>query len=326
MLQTPMTPVPSAPRKSVPSRPAFAPALFLVLLLGALPVLRTLRVAAMHRFLATRTYEDIYYLPPPAWLRVMSLGYHEALADLVWIRVLIYFGDELVHRRDVVHVFQYADAVLALDPSFRRIYHWAAMAASYNAGHVTAKDLRRSVAYLEEGARRFPDDGNMAWDLGASILYDLEPNVTDPAEKRRLRKEGVAHMLVAARLGAGPPWLALANATQLQKLGETELAAQHLEEMYATVRDPAVKKNIADTLAALRSKAFAEAFRHANREVEQRRQRDFPYLDSTLYLLVGRRPLVDEGALVQNHFLPLHPWTATADADRGTKAAAPPAQ
>ena len=94
-------------------------------------------------------------------------------------------------------------------------------------------------------------------------------------------------MMMAARLGAGPPWLVLTNASSLRKLGEKDLELRHLDAVYALVRDPTVKSQIEVRIAQLRDQAYAEAFRKANEEFEQRRLREFPYLPPTLYLLVA---------------------------------------
>ena len=67
---------------------------------GASHALRTHNHAA---FRDAQTYEDLYYLPPTDWLRVFSFGWDEAAADLIWMRALVYFGDEFLHvdRRPV---------------------------------------------------------------------------------------------------------------------------------------------------------------------------------------------------------------------------------
>src|SRR5690606_36908356 len=77
-----------------------------------------LRARSHASFASGQRYEDIYYLPPPAALRYVSLGWDEAAADLVWLRALVYFGDELIHEGQVRHVFDYTEAMLALDPRF----------------------------------------------------------------------------------------------------------------------------------------------------------------------------------------------------------------
>ncbi|MGD8316882.1 MAG: hypothetical protein PVH21_02260 [Myxococcales bacterium] len=257
-------------------------------MLGLIGGIYSLRSRSMQHYLATRTYEDIYYLPPPTWLQVMSLGYRRALADLIWLRALIYFGDEFENRGAVKHVFNYGDAMLALDPDFKRVYRWVGVAGVYTPTGSPPEFIERAIDVLRRGVERFPDDGRLAWDAGATIAYELLPNLpkSDP-RRERLSAEANDYMLAAARLGAGPPWLVLTNATALRKLGEKDRELRHLEEMYAIVRDPRVKAQIEVRLAQLRSEAYAEAFRRANEEFEERRRKEFPYLPSTLYFFVA---------------------------------------
>ncbi len=263
------------------------------LTIGLLASTRTLRVAAMDDYLATQRYEDVYYAPPPHWLKVFSLGYDEALADLLWLRALVYFGDEIVHHGEVRHVFEYTDAMLALDPDFKAVYHWAGTAGMYRPVEVSVADIRRSVAILERGARRFPDDGKMAWDAGASLCFELVPWIHDEAEKRTVMLRGLAYLETAARLGEGPDWLVFTTATELRHLGETDQAIQHLEEMYASVRDEETREEIERELAGLRGQSYAEAFRAMAERLEEHRLDELPYVPPELYILVGPRPPVD---------------------------------
>jgi hypothetical protein len=242
----------------------------------------------MEQYLESQTYEDIYYLPPPQWLQVMSLGYRRALADMIWLRALIYFGEEFENQGAVRHVFNYGESMLALDPDFRRVYRWIGVAGVYTPAGSPPEVIRRSVDVLRRGVARFPDDGDLAWDTGATIIYELLPHLpADDQERERLIAEGNQHMMAAARLGAGPDWLVLTNATTLSRLGEKDRELRHLEEMYAIVRDPKVKAQIEDRLATLRDEAYSDAFRSANEEFEQRRLEEFPYMPPTLYFFVA---------------------------------------
>ena len=260
----------------------------LVVLLAALTGVWSLRGRAMNQYLASQTYEDIYYLPPPHWLQVMSLGYQRALADLIWLRALIYFGDEFENKGAVKHVFNYGESMLALDPDFRRVYRWVGVAGVYTPTGSPPEFIEQAIDVLRRGVERFPDDGQLAWDAGATIVYELLPNLPkDDPERERLRAEGNEHMMAAARLGAGPDWLVITNATALRKLGEKERELRHLEEMYTLVRNPAVKAEIEARLSQLRDEAYAEAFRRANEEFEQRRNEEFPYIPPTLYFFVS---------------------------------------
>jgi len=143
----------------------------------------------MDHYLAMQAYEDIYYLPPPEWLQVMSLGHRHALADLIWLRALIYFGEEFEHRGAVKHVFNYGESMLALDPDFQRVYRWIGVAGVYTPTGSPREFIERAIAVLRRGVERFPDDGDMAWDAGATITYELLPNLPtdDPDASARVR-------------------------------------------------------------------------------------------------------------------------------------------
>jgi hypothetical protein len=131
----------------------------------------------------------------------------------------------------------------------------------------------------------------MAWDLGASLAFELAPVIRDdPAEKARVKDRGMAFLQTAARLGAGPPWLALTTSTHLLKLGRTEQAVRHLEEMYALVDDEDVRAQIATEIAVLRGEAEAAALEQTVEAFETRRQAELPYLDPGLFLLLDQPP------------------------------------
>jgi len=264
-----------------------------------------LRQKVMRHFLETQRYQDIYYLPPTEWLPVFSLGYEKALCDLIWMKALIYFGEEIAHRGSVRHLYQYAESMIRLDKTFKPVYHWVSTSSIYRTGEVTVEDVRKAIEFLQRGVRLFPNDADLSWDLGATYLYELAPMLTDRAEKTEAQKRAIPYLQAAALRGAGPPWLALNNATQLEKLGKTEQAMRHLEALYSTTANPDTREQIENRLAVLRNWSYVEAMKHAVRELEQAHQRDFPYLSQTFYLFVGPRPLLDEAALIRNNFDPL---------------------
>src|SRR4051812_5855313 len=188
------------------------------------------REQAQRRFASAQTYEDLYYLPPPSHLIAGSLGHRAALADLIWMKALIYFGDELSHRGNVANLFRYTEAMLALDQSFRRVYRWVASAAIYRTGNVTVQDVQTAIAYLERGTRLFPEDGELAWDLGATYAYELVPMLPTGAPRAEARRKSLEYLEMAALRGTGPAWLGLQTAAQLDSLGRKEQAVRHLQD------------------------------------------------------------------------------------------------
>lgn len=264
-----------------------------LLLLALVPAADGLRHRSSAAYASGLRYEDVYYLPPLDWVRVFSLGWHEASADLIWLRALVYFGDELRQGGSVRHAFDYTEAMLALDPDFRAAYRWIGVAGLYGPQAVTPDDVERAVAIMERGAARFPEDGPLAWDLGANLAFELAPILDDPDEKDRARARGLPHLMRAVRLGAAPEWGSLSNASLLIRIGRDEQAARHLEEMYLSVRDPATREQIAARIHQLRTRAESRAFVAAMEELERARDAELPYVSPELYPFVGPRPPVD---------------------------------
>ena len=256
-------------------------------------VTRQLRVRAAEHHAKSQRYEDIYYLPPPGWLPVMSFGFQAAVADLIWCRSLVYFGQELVKKGQIEHIFDYADAIIALDPSFRAPYRWVAVGAVYRPVAFTDEEGLRAASYLERALARWPSDGELHWDYGSLLRFELAPVVKDPAQRKTLLEKAAPHLATAARLGAGPPWLALNSSSLLEQLGRTEQAVRHLEEVYAITRDEAMREQIAERIGQLRSQTYVAAIRAANQEFARQHMRFLPYVSADLFFLIGAPPEPD---------------------------------
>ena len=94
--------------------------------------------------------EDVLYLPPPGQLRVMSMGYREVIADLVWIRAVIFAGDR-IGSQNFSWILRYVDAIVHLVPTFRRPYDWAGITAVYNGQIVNREMIENAVAMYRRG-------------------------------------------------------------------------------------------------------------------------------------------------------------------------------
>jgi tetratricopeptide (TPR) repeat protein len=263
--------------------------------------MRATRLAVMAQHRSAQHYEDTYYLPRAEHLPLLSLGFQPALADLLWCKSLVYFGEEVIHRGIVHYLFQYTDAILALDPTLRSAYSWVPTAAMFRPGQVSREDGLHAASYLERAVKRWPDDGELRWDYGSLLQFELAPRERDPARKRALLERAAPQLELAARMGAGPAWLALNSAELLNKLGRTEQAIRHLEELRATVSEPAVQSEIDRKLKALRTHSYLEAVDTAEQQFEEARLRSYPYLSSGLYLFVGD-PLPSYEAFVTGGF------------------------
>jgi hypothetical protein len=258
-----------------------------IAMIGLAVATREIRLAAFAEHQAAQRYEDVYYLPRTDLLPLLSLGFREALADLIWCKSQVYFGEELVRRGAVKYVFTYTDAVLALDPTLRAAYRWIAIAALYRPVDVTIEEGLHAASYLKRALERWPNDGQLHWEYGATLRFELAPLEKDRSRKQALVERAATHLESAARLGAGPPWLVLNNVDLLNKLGRSEQAIRQLEELHGTVQSDQVRSEIEERLRQLRAHTYLEALKATNEQFEQQRKRSYPYLSNSLFMLVG---------------------------------------
>jgi hypothetical protein len=262
------------------------------------------RVDSQRHYASTQRYEDTYFVPPPFWLGVFSLGYREALADLLWMRMLVYFGEEAIQKGPTRYLYDYADAVLSLDPYFIRAYRWIAITGAYRPKNRGRVDIDKAVSYLERASALAPDDGLVAWDLGAFYQYELLPLLKDEGERAECKRKAVEQMRVAVLRGAAPSWATLSTAGQLERMGRREQQITFLQEAYTQASSAEDRAAIASQLAYLKSASFAEAFQRELAQAEEQRARSFPYLDLELFLQVGAKPAYDHLPLLIHGFDP----------------------
>ena len=158
----------------------------------------------------------------------------------------------------------------------------------YRPAGVTVGDYRRTIGYLEAGVRQFPDDGELRWELGATLAYELAPQLP-PAERTRVKAEAREHFIHAARLGAGPEWLGLGTAMDMARAGQTARAIEHMRALHALTNDPETRANIERRLASLESASEAEAMHLLATDLERRHRAQFPYVNEALFILLAPR-------------------------------------
>ncbi len=116
------------------------------------------------------TLEDrIQLLPPPAALRVASLGFHGTAADAVWLLTIQYIGGHLTSDRRFPELKRLVETVVALDPHFVDAYTLGALFLSYSAG-----DIAEAIALLERGVRANPTRWEIPHDLARTYYLDLK--------------------------------------------------------------------------------------------------------------------------------------------------------
>lgn len=236
-----------------------------------------------------RTIEEPY-APSTSAAPLVSLGYREMTADLLYFRLVGYFGGGKYEPEAIARL---VEAIAALDPHMKRIYRWGALAIMMSAHE--ARDPQpltlRAIDLLERGARLYPDDYDLPRLAGEAYVADLR--TTDQAQRRIWHERG-ARLLEAASRKPNAPADAALLATALQtKLGQHQRAKDSLTELFAITDDLAARARIVEQLAELESADSADLAAELleNRRVFETAWRsDRPYLAPSLWIHLGRRP------------------------------------
>jgi hypothetical protein len=227
--------------------------------------------------------------PTPGAARLVSLAHNELLADLFWIRTLVYYGDGLVAEHGMPDVESLILLINRLDPHFRKPYQWGSFASTFREdGPATQAEYRSSVEILRRGLEVFPRDWELNWLLGLRLFLDLKP--ADPAERKKLQDEGAMYIERAMRLPRAPSDLPILAASLRTKLGQKDRALRALREMILITEDPKARERLERQYAGLASESAADELAAHARELDSAWKRDLPYVPRTTYLILGPPP------------------------------------
>lgn len=230
---------------------------------------------------------DAPYAPSPSSAPVMSLGYRELAADLLYVRLVGYYGSP----DNEAHVMaSLAEAIAALDPSFRRNYNFSGVAiTSARRGGGNAAHLR-AIALLERAAREFPTEARYVSLAGQIYLIDLKTE--DPVQRRAWDEKGALLLESAARKPGSTAENALIAATLRTRFGQQQRAIDGLREMLLITDDRAARQRIIEQIAKLGNEnadEIAAEMLRARRQFDREWQAARPAVPPTMYLLIGTR-------------------------------------
>lgn len=255
-------------------------ALVAVLALGGA---RVAREAAEQR--APQVIADEPYAPTPQAAPLVTLGYRELFADLLFLRLKGYFGGPENTANGVAAL---VEAIAALDPQYRRIYEWGAQAITLAGRGVDNRAYLRAIAVLEAGAQQFPDDWKLPYLAGEIYTQDL--TTKDPAQRRAWDERGTLLTESAIRKPNAPAEAATWAATMRTRLGQHQRAVDGLREMLLVTNDDGVRARLLAKLAELESSSADEL---AAEVLEARHRFDAAWLAArpavppSMYVLIG---------------------------------------
>lgn len=278
-----------------------------------LPVLAALLLAAVTSLVGQRAFSirssmtpesERYYLPPPIWLKVFSMGYREALADLVWIKGVIYFGS--IHNSEYYtehnlkgdlakgtgfenYSVNYIDTVTRIDPKFRGAYYKGGTLTLYHKGAITRESVNQAIEIAKRGVEHFPDDGELAFALGFLYYHEAPPYAHSEEEKIRFENEGIRWLRRSAILPGAPPYADTLSATLISKAGINDVVIQHLRTLLLQETNEETRRTLEFQLRRALGEAAEQDIELA-RKLRERWKEDMPYIDFDLYQILRETP------------------------------------
>jgi hypothetical protein len=244
---------------------------------------------------------DVYFLPAPEQVRLMSLGYQHALADVLWAHVMVSQGLHTFERRRFENLLLLYDAINELDPTWRTPYLMADALITFQSNQTPYEEIVRAREILERGAKQRPYDALIWLNLGQFVSFVAPSSYLDdrPDVAARWRREGVAYLQRAAELGGNDSnvsWQAIGGANILAKAGNLNEAVRFWERTKAATDDEELKEKIQAKLDIyVKQLDEHERLRHEmNKKREQRFRelmtRDLPFIKIDMALVLGPPP------------------------------------
>jgi hypothetical protein len=179
-------------------------------------------------------------LHPLPYMDKLSFGYHEVLADAMWIRAVqdLDYCEEKTNEnlcRNQGWLYQMLETVTNLSPQFRVPYAAGALALT-----VVISDIDGATKIFEKGIKAFPRDWPLLYRAAYHYLYEVKDN------KR------AADLLVQAGQNGAPPWVFSLASRLYSDSGNLELAESLVVELEASGQDPVLLAKLKDKIKFLR--------------------------------------------------------------------------
>jgi hypothetical protein len=229
--------------------------------------------------------DDVFLLPPPDQLRVMTLGYRAAGADMLWAKLVLEYGIHGQEKRQFPDVTRYIDGVIALEPDYPALYDFVDTILVYTPPPGgTAEDARTARRYLERGMQERPYDGKFWVHAGQFIAFIGPAFIKEPKESEQWRVDGAKIIAKGVELG-GDTYRSLAVTTILGHAGEREAQIEHLQRAFAVSDSPEDRAQFLRKLRSLQVDADSElAITAVDRDLASYR-----FLSRGTGLLIGPR-------------------------------------
>lgn len=186
-------------------------------------------------------FKETLYLNSGEALKRASLGFDGLMADIYWIRVLLYVGEQFEQQRAVNQSFDLRqldllepmlDLTVELDPRYLAAYHFGAV-------FLPEINAENAVRFVERGIRNNPDEWRLYQDLGFVEW-----------RQGHYQKAAAAYSR-GAELPGAPQWMHAMSALMIARGGDRETAREMFLRLYQESDDPFIKQICEEQLRLL---------------------------------------------------------------------------
>jgi hypothetical protein len=165
-------------------------------------------------------------LPDGETLKVMSLGFKDVIADVIWLQAIQAIGERRVSDEAGQWIYRAMDIVTTLDTKFIEAYEAGGTALCTV---VVMPDASNRL--LEKGMKYNPGEWRLPFMLGINYYFELADDA-----------KAAEYIAKAAAIGGGPPYLAPFATRLYMTAREPQKAIEFLVNSYEQTTDPHMKE------------------------------------------------------------------------------------
>lgn len=175
---------------------------------------------------ATPELRQMMYLPSAEYLKMVSLGYREVLADMLWLQAVQVMGERKLSNEQGEWLYRAFDAITTIDPKFVRVYEAGALALC---SLVVLPEASNRL--LEKGMQYNPKEWKLPFILSINYYFEMADD-----------KRAADAMALASRLPGAPEYTARLAAKLYVNAKTPQVGIDLLKEAYESSTDENVRQ------------------------------------------------------------------------------------
>lgn len=205
-------------------------------------------------------------LPSEQSVKLCSLGYDRFLADMYWLALVQYLGEDRARGKGFVSTYNYVDLITGLDPYFDKAYWFGCWAIGYwqKRPDLADKIIRRGISYN-------PTDWNLPFFAGVNAnIFWHKPKLAGDYYRK------------AAALPGAPEYLSRQAEILESNIPELVKEWQATAAVYENTKDEQLKEAMKPQIASILARMYREAPTQEIRDSALMRLRKLGYDTSAL--------------------------------------------